>query len=135
MEELRSKFKTVRVEPDKGETTTVTYVQIGGRNERESLQINATWTSLWDSASNPPLLKKIEVSDYDEVIRSLKDGESLYSEATRSVFRDPQLFEKQLKYGIDHWASRFDGAIARPAAGHGLAVGDVNGDGLEDVYL
>ncbi len=135
LDELRSKFKTVRVAPGEDGTTTVSYVQFGGHNDEQAIQINATWTCLWDDTSNPPLLKTIEVSNYDEVTHSLTNGETLFSDSTRSVFQNPDLFDQQLQYGTDHWASRFDGAISRPAAGHGLAVADVNGDGLEDVYL
>ena len=52
----------------------------------------------------------------------------MFSDCTESVFRNSDRFPRQLVYGIDHWTDRFDGAIARPAAGHGIAIGDVNGD-------
>ena len=133
--EVRFKFKTVRVTPGKGEFSTVTHFQIGGRNSTQSLQINATWECRWDVASKTPLLKGIVVSNDDEVTHKLQGGEALYSDCTKSIFRNGNLFERQLQYGIDHWTSRFDGAIARPAAGHGMAIGDVDGDGLEDLYL
>ncbi len=135
LSEIRSKFKTIRVEPGDEGTTTVTYVQIGGRDLSKAVQLNATWKCLWDASRDPPLLKSIEVSNDDQVSHSLKNGQSIFSECTRSVFQNPETFDRQLIYGIDHWTSRFDGAIARPAAGHGLAIGDVNGDGLEDLYL
>ena len=134
-EEIRFKFKTVRVTPGNGEFSTVTYFQIGGRNVEKAIQINANWECRWNVANKEPLLMAIKVSNYDEVIHLLEGGEPMYSDCTKSVFRKGDLFERQLIYGVDHWTSRFDGAIARPAAGHGLAVGDVDGDGLEDLYL
>ena len=59
----------------------------------------------------------------------------MFVDCTESVFRGTDRFQRQLRFGIDYWIDQFDGAIARPAAGHGMAIDDVDGDGLEDVYL
>ena len=73
LSEIRSKFKTIRVEPGDEGTTTVTYVQIGGRDLSKAVQLNATWKCLWDTSLDPPLLKSIEVSNDDQV--SQTDGQ------------------------------------------------------------
>jgi hypothetical protein len=132
---IRSKFKTISVSLRKGQTSTVTYVQIGGSHPSHTLQINATWNSTWDTSSNPPLLTGIEIARYDELTHQLNGSKTLFSDCTESLFRNSDVFQRQLIQGIDHWSARFDGAISRPAAGHGMAIGDVNGDGLEDAYL
>jgi len=56
----------------------------------------------------------------------------LFIDVTRSVFRDDAAYTNQLLKSTDHWRSR----IARDfgldvVANHGIALGDVNGDGLD----
>jgi hypothetical protein len=136
--DVRFKFKTVRVELGSDPATdpiTRSHFQISGRDAKRSVQLNAIWTCTWQASSDPPLLKSISVTDYEEVVHRLNAGRTLFSDCTKSVFRSSDVFERQLAHGIDFWTDRFDGAIARPAAGHGIAIGDVNNDGLDDVYL
>ena len=134
---LRFKFKTIRVEQDaaSGEPRTLSYFQISGANDKRSVQINAMWQCVWQAKTDPPQLKGIEVSDYEEVIHKLNSGQYLFSDCTKSIFRKGDLLGRHLAFGLDHWTDRFDGAISRPAAGHGIAIGDVNNDGLDDVYV
>ncbi|MCP4191334.1 MAG: VCBS repeat-containing protein [Planctomycetaceae bacterium] len=133
----RFKFKIVRVELEGDLAKTRVYFQVSGRESKRAVQVNSKWTCDWQRGArkdDPPLLKSVLIEDYEEVVyRGLAD--SMFADCTESVFRNTDRFERQLVYGIDHWTDRFDGAIARPAAGHGIAVGDVNGDGLDDVYL
>lgn len=45
-------------------------------------------------------------------------------------------FERQLRPSLEHWRQRLDTRHGVGLLGHhGLALGDVNGDGFEDVYL
>jgi hypothetical protein len=135
--DVRFKFKTVRIEPDETlpVTRTLSYFQVSGAAPERAVQINAMWKAVWQSKSDPPLLETIVVSDYEEVIHTLDSGRRLFSESTNSVFRNGDLLARHLSHGLDHWSDRFDGAITRPAAGHGIAIGDVNNDGLDDLYV
>ena len=137
LEDKRFKFKIVRVIPQSDGTATVAYFQISGRNGGKAVQVNSTWHSVWDSTpptDGGPKLKSNRIENYEEIVYSSPGG-SMFSDCTKSVFAKTDLFERQLLQGLDYWTDRFDGAIARPAAGHGIAVGDVNGDGLDDLYL
>ncbi len=134
----RYKFKIIRVNLDKETKTSETkaYFEFSGRTKERATQINSVWNCKWSNADpKHPLLESIEVEDYEEVDCMTPNGGSMFVDCTESVFRDTDRFERQLRFGIDYWIDQFDGAIARPAAGHGMAIDDVNGDGLEDVYL
>src|SRR6266849_10119675 len=45
-------------------------------------------------------------------------------------------FRRQLITGLDAWVATIDSAIMRDSNGHhGIAVGDADGDGLDDLYV
>lgn len=134
LEDARFKFKIVGVDTEGVTTDTTAYFQTSGRRDGVATQVNATWHCRWKNAPEHPLLESVRVERYEEVVHKSDVG-AMFADCTESVFRNSDRFQRQLVYGIDHWTDRFDGAIARPAAGHGIAIGDVNGDGLEDVYL
>jgi hypothetical protein len=136
MSDRRSQFKTVRVESTHDGFATRSHFQISGRGERGAVQVNSVWHASWvfGGQNELPKLAALDVQDYEEVLVQTPSG-PLFADCTESVFRNSDRFDRQLIYGIDHWTERLDGAIAQPAAGHGIAIGDVNNDGLEDVYL
>lgn len=52
------------------------------------------------------------------------------------AFASAASFREQLTPGIDHWRTILDGACGIDIYGHnGVAVGDVDGDGFEDLYI
>lgn len=59
----------------------------------------------------------------------------LFVDATEAVFGG-RVLKEQLAQGIDAWRRRLDPSLGVGLLGHhGLAVGDLNEDGLEDLYL
>jgi hypothetical protein len=52
------------------------------------------------------------------------------------VFQDDPAYRNQFSKGIDHWRDRLQGDFGIDVNGlQGVALGDANGDQLEDVYL
>ena len=131
-----AKFKVSHVEVTDERVSTRVLVQLDGPSVSPSgiTQVNTTWNCFWsNNDSDQPLLSSIQVLAYEEVI---KDGKTLFSEMTNAVVGDLDSFREQFAYGVDHWRLRIPSHLGVAVTGHhGLAVGDVNGDGLEDVYL
>lgn len=121
---LKIKVKVTRIEPASCEAL-LTF-------KSPLLQINTLWKCDW-TETDPPLLKSLRVLDYEEVEQK---GEQLLSDVTPSVLGKIPSYQEQLLYSTDHWRLRMPRDFGLdPAANHGLALGDVNGDGLEDLYL
>jgi len=131
-----AKFKVTHVEVTGGKASTRVLVQLDGPSSAAPgiTQINATWDCSWsNSATEQPLLAAIEVVEYEEVI---KQGKTLFTDLTDAVVGDLDSFREQYAFGVDHWRLRIPALLGMAVTGHhGLAVGDVNGDELEDVYL
>ncbi len=79
-------------------------------------------------------LAAIEVRDYEEVHGRL-DG-PLFRDLTASVVGSTKGFQERILRDADHWLDRIETVQGADPIGHqGLSIADVNGDGLDDVYL
>lgn len=133
---IRVKFKIFHVEPGALSTQTRAYFQSAAVTAAHSLQQNAVWTCQWKRLEDgsPPRLESIRVSDYEEIATSGEQG-SLFADGTALVLGGNPSYREQLSYSLDHWREILDWRFGLDFIGsHGLAVGDVNGDGLEDVF-
>jgi len=142
-EPLHVKFKVVHVDegPSGTGTTELVYAAHGpARADRESgsageLQQHATWRCAWTRADEAEsvVLDGIEVVEHEE---SLAPGGLLYADCTRAVLGANACFETQLLPHLETWLGSIPARVFGEFLGHqGLAVADVDGDGLDDVYL
>ncbi len=106
--------------------------EAAGRSPRGVVQQTAEWDATWSlDPDRPPLLVSLQSAGFEE-IRSRAPmftdytGSALTEEASSVAFR----------FGGEYWHGRID-ALGEPnLMGHnGIAVGDVNADGLEDLYV
>jgi hypothetical protein len=138
--DLRVKFKVFRVERDPAADTTTAYFHSSGRTGNTGIQQNATWTCRWTpgdktSTDDAPLLLSIQVDDYEEVLPGEAGGVN-FVDCTGTVLGQSESFQRQLNRGAAYWTHRIQRAFELGSLGHqGVAIADVNGDGLDDIFL
>ena len=60
----------------------------------------------------------------------------IFTEITAAALGGTDSFRRQLDIDLDSWMATFDSVLTRDSNGHqGISVGDVDGDGLDDLYV
>ena len=127
------KLKIVRIKQDADgfSTRVLAFVHT---HTNGAQQTTSTFDCDWElpkEAGSLPLLRRLVLSSYERV--SAEDGRPLFEDITASVLPDdigPH------DYPITHWAQTLTKIDDMHFLGHhGIAVGDADGDGLDDLYV
>lgn len=101
-----------------------------------SVQQTGKWLCHWQIAedpADPPRLLKVSLLELEEIIFNHKGGGPAFREVTASTLGNLPAWHNSLKLGANHWIPRLPRLKHRFQ--HGLAVGDLDKNGLEDLYL
>ena len=130
------KFKVVRVEvASPGEFTTEALVHAGAELGGGAVQLNARWRVSWstdDEGEQLPRIFSIEALEFDEVRITRRP----FVDRTSGVLGRAGGSTEILAAGSEVWRAGIDNLGEPNYFGHnGLAVGDVDGDELDDLYV
>ena len=107
-------------------------------------QYNQRWTAKWvrPYADEPPKLSSVVLTEgtmilpHEGVGKGALPGRLLFGDATVSVLGGNKSFPDQIAWPYDHWRARSDRLMGTDfTSNQGVALADVDGDGLDDVFL
>ncbi len=131
------KFKTFRVVLKGDYATTTSVLQLSGTLDKQSIQQKSTWTCRWHRQKLvDPRLLSIKVTDYEETFGSIPQTGPMFADCTFSALEENKSYKKHLLRGVDYWLGRIEKRFGiSPSGLSGITLGDVNGDGLEDMFI
>lgn len=126
--------KAIRMQETENGATSVHLIESKAVNENGVVECHWTWNCNWriSEHSRTPQLVSLEAFDFEETIAKKR----LFSDQTRRAFGESKVYREQLSRGLNHWLDRIEITHGMYIfAEYGVAVGDVNGDGHEDIYV
>jgi len=114
-------------------TTHVRYQLAGTGQDFYREQRVGDWSIEWAPARNNDFV----VTRWQALkeIRS-RSSRPFYSDVSRSSFGANTSYSSQLLHGADYWRTILDTAAGIDIYGHnGVSVGDIDNDGLDDIYI
>jgi len=135
-EDARFKFKVIHVGPTKTSVKTTQLLTVSGTTPDGFLEQHATWDAVWNlSDSGQAKLASIRVTKFEQS-RAATPATALFADCTESALSGTACYEPQILRGLNHWLEQLPlRTILDIYSLPGVAVADVNGDGLEDLYL
>jgi hypothetical protein len=125
-------LKIVRIAvPPSGPVDTELRYQVGASGtDGARRQWNGRWRAQW--SGSPYAIDRLETL---ESTRLELPGLPFTDVSDDALAHNPS-YQAQIRPSIDHFRDRLDAACGIDVYGHhGVAVGDLDGDGLEDIYL
>ena len=139
--ERRVSLKVFRISavPESAQFTTEIRVEGDAKSKSARRQFRANWNCEWSQTGDSLQLNQIQLTEYEEVEFAIPDNrpdQPLLADCTSAVLGSNASFSSELCYGMDYWVNRIDRRLMVSRFGHhGLAIGDVNADGLDDLYV
>ena len=131
----RADFKLYSIDTGSAGFTTRAYLEASAAGAAGSRQLNAVWSATWTLPviDAEPLLLRVEIADYEET--EAPRG-PLFVDVTQGAVGHNPSYREQLLQPPDAWLNRITKAAGYNKTGwQGISVADVNGDGLDDLFL
>ncbi len=131
----RADFKLYSIDTGSAGFTTLAYLEASAAGAAGSRQLNAVWSATWTLPviDAEPLLLQVEIADYEET--EAPRG-PLFVDVTQGAVGHNPSYREQLLQPPDAWLNRITKAAGYNKTGwQGVSVADVNGDGLDDLFL
>ena len=130
-------FKLFGIEREGGHLVTKQRLTATGSRDGNEVKsygvVKATWST--PTENDPPKLVSFSLAKLVQSERK-STGNSAFEDFTKVVMGDNDSWSEQLQFGMNTWGRRIEHSLNPDFLGyHGLAIGDVDGDGLEDLYL
>jgi hypothetical protein len=104
-----------------------------GHEVKSSGVVNAIWSA--PTETDQPKLISFSLAKFVQSERR-STGNPAFEDFTSVVMGGNDSWSEQLQFGMNTWGRRIEHSLNPDFLGyHGLAIGDVDGDGLEDLYL
>ena len=131
----RADFKLYSIDAGSEGFTTLAYFEAAAGAGGGFRQVNAVWSTVWrlPAGGGEPLLLRVEVADYEETSTPRRP---LFVDVTEAAVGHNPSYREQLLQPPDAWLNRITKASGYNKTGwQGVSVADVNGDGLDDIFL
>jgi hypothetical protein len=112
-------------------------MQTWGARATGGFQSNSIWDCVWQIDKKKQRLRSLKIRDYLEVVgQASKSGGLMFADCTNSVVGHLPAFQQQLRPSVDQWLNTIEIRFQINIGGwEGVSLADVNGDGLDDVYV
>lgn len=131
---LKLKFKLFQIEPTDAGCASRAYLEVSKTGSPSSTQFNLECQCVWKTIDQAVELLEFDVTKAARAQISVPNGKLLV-DCTRTLMDSEPVYRQQVVPGIPYWARRIGRELMGQFGHHGLVVGDVNGDGLEDIYV
>ena len=110
----------------------IRYDFVGTRKDQKREERIGSWRTLWSRESAD--WRIVEWIATEENVSCAV--QPIFVDITSSVLGQNTSYQKQLLHGSDYWRTVIDGAVGVDVYGNnGVAVGDFDDDGLDDLYV
>jgi hypothetical protein len=135
-ESIAVQFKIFRVTATGADPETLVRVEVVRQGGGAASQQVAQWQCTWriEGKDQPPKLARVALVAHEET--TLSSATPAFAEATDSLLGHEPAWRDHLSLGLDHWLERIEQRQAfGPSGWEGLAMGDADGDGRQDLYV
>lgn len=132
-----AEFEIVGIEETSGSSATfdidIRYDLVGTHRDQGREQRTGHWRTRWSQDETQGWRARRWQATGETLVRT---REPVFIDVTAQAFGQTASYRTQMLRGVDHWRTVLDGAAGIDVYGNcGLAVGDFDNDGLDDLYV